>query len=166
MLNIFKTKKKETDHFQALSTHLEKKKSRVLDEFKEKHKEVVAWGKKKGLKPAEIAQKGAKGLATGVATSAMVLSVGAVPTGQIPEKDLEPKNEISKPISDPEIEGSIKAREDVTTKVKNALNGVNLNDEKKLEKTMSNILKVPVKSQLEGIRLNATYGIMGYEAHL
>lgn len=166
MLSILKKNKKETDHFKALSTHLEKKKSSVLEEFKGKHKEAIAWGKKKGIKPAEIAQKGAKGLAAGIATSAMVLSAGVAPTGQIPAKDLEPKKEISKQISDPEIKSSIKAREDVTAKVKNILKVTNLSDEKQMEKILSKILKTSVKAELDGIRLNATYGSMGYESHL
>ncbi len=166
MLNIFKKNKKETNHFRALSTHLEKKKLGVLAEFKGKHKEVIAWGRKKGIKPAEIAQKGAKGLAAGIATSAMVLSVGVAPTGQITAGDLEPKKEISKQISGSEIKSSIKAREDVTAKVKSALKGENLNDEKKMEKFLSSILKITIKSELDGIRLNATYGSVGYESHL
>ena len=166
MLNIFKKNKKETPHFQALSTHFEEKKSGILAEFKGKHKEVVAWGKKKGIKSNEIAQKGAKGLAAGIATSAMIMSAGVAPVGQIPARDLEPKKEISKQINDLDIKSSIKAREDITAQVKNALMGINLSDEKQMEKILTKILKAPVKAELAGIRLNATYGIMGYESHL
>ncbi|OGY25127.1 MAG: hypothetical protein A2Z11_01370 [Candidatus Woykebacteria bacterium RBG_16_43_9] len=166
MLNLFKKDKKNSKHFQTLSEQLEKRKSIVLEEFKGKHKEAISWAKKKGIKPSEIAQKGAKGLAVTVATSAMVLSAGVAPSGQLPSKELEVKKEINRQVAGSDVEVLIKARKDVSPQVKKALSRVNLYDEKKIEKQLSKILKVPVKAQLDGIRLNATYGIMGYESHL
>jgi hypothetical protein len=166
MLEALRKKKKESKHLRSLSKQLEKRKAGVLQEFEGKHKEVVTWAKKKGIKTEEVAQKGAKGLAAGVATSAMVFSAGAAPSDQLPSKELQNKKEINRQISEPEIKTSVKARKDVTEQVKKTLGGVGLYDENTITKKLSKALKVPVKAELDGIRLNATYGIMGYESHL
>jgi hypothetical protein len=164
---IFSKKKgKESKQFKVLSTKLEKKKEEVLEEFKEKHKEVTRWAKRKGVKAEEVAHKGARGLAAGVATSAVVLSAGATPSGQLPNKSIEHLKEIKRDISDIDIESKVKARKDITDEVRKSLKGVNLYDEKEISKRLSKVLRVPVKAELGGIRLNATYGIMGYESHL
>ncbi|MCH7541455.1 hypothetical protein IH981_01600 [Patescibacteria group bacterium] len=159
-------RQKRTQHFKDLSKKLEEKKSQALEDFKEKHREVTAWTKKKGIKADEIVGKGARGLATGVATGAMVLSAGTVPSGELPSKGLSDQKEINRDISDTDIEAVIKARKDVTPAVKKTLSGVSLYDEKKISKLLSDTLQIPVTAQLTGIRLNTTYGIMGYESHL
>lgn len=161
-----KEKRKDSKHFKALSKKLEKRKEKVLEEFKGKHKEVTRWAKRKGIKAEEVARKGARGLATGVATSAVVLSAGSVPSGQLPNKEKANQKEIKRDISDIDIKSRVKAREDVTDQVKTTLQGTNLYDEKGISKRLSKVLKIPVRAELDGIRLNATYGIMGYESHL
>jgi len=166
MLKFFKKKREESKHFKALSTKLRKRRSGVLKEFKGKHKEALDWAKKKGIKPQEIVNKGSRGLAAGVATGAMVLSAGAAPSAQLPSKDLANQKEINRDVSGSDIKASIKAREDVTGQVKKLLAGANLYDEKSITSSLSKTLKIPVKAELDGIRLNATYGIMGYESHL
>jgi hypothetical protein len=161
-----KRKQKESEHFKTLSAKLEKKKEEVLEEFQDKHKEVTRWAKRKGVKAEEVARKGARGLAAGVATSAMVLSAGVVPSSQLPNKNLKHQKEIKRDVSDIDIKSKVKARKDVTDDVKNTLKGVDLYDEEEISKRLSKVLKIPVKPKLDGIRLNATYGIMGYESHL
>jgi len=166
MLDILGKNKNPSASFQSLSQQLEQKKASVVKEFEEKHKEAIRWAKKKGIKTQELAQKGARGLAAGVAASAMVMSVGAVPTHQTIQSSGGSNHQISKEIRKNSIKTSVNAREDVTKEVKNKLSGQNLYDERAVSKKLTNVLKIPVKAQLNGIRLNATYGIMGYESHL
>lgn len=163
---LFKKKRKESKHFKALSKKLEKRKEEVLEEFKGKHKEVTRWAKKKGIKAEEVARRGARGLTAGVATSAVVLSAGAGPSGALPNKNAADQKEIKRDISDIDIKSKVKARKDVTDEVKKTLVGVSLYDEKVISTRLSKVLEVPVKQELDGIRLNTTYGIMGYESHL
>lgn len=158
--------RKNSAPFQGLNQHLEEKRTSVIKEFEEKHKEAVRWAKKKGIKTQELAQKGARGLAAGVAASAMVMSAGAVPTHQTIQINGGSNHQISKEIKGNAIETSVNAREDVTKEVKNELSGQNLYDEGTVSKKLTRVLKIPVKAELDDIRLNATYGIMGYESHL
>ncbi|HEX7456091.1 MAG TPA: hypothetical protein VF303_01320 [Candidatus Nanoarchaeia archaeon] len=163
---FIKKERKKSKYFRVLSTKLEKKKEEVLEELQEKHKEVARWAKKKGIKVEEIAHRGARGLTAGIATSAIVLSAGATQSGELPRKDLRNQKEIRRDVSDVGIRSGVKARKDVTGEVGETLQGVNPYNEKEISKRLSKVLKIPVKAELDGIRLNTTYGIMGYESHL
>ncbi|MEX0621915.1 MAG: hypothetical protein WD187_02895 [Candidatus Woykebacteria bacterium] len=166
MMGAFLERKKiiGSKHFRRLSKKLEKRRSLVLSELTEKHKEAVDWAKKKGIKPQELAQKSARGLATGIATGAMVFSAGIAPNAELPNKKATDK-EISREKEGP-IETGIRARKDITGEVRKALLGANSFNEKELEKRLSDLLKIPVKAEIDGIRLNTYYGTMGYESHL
>lgn len=165
-MRFFKVKKKPSKHFSTLTKELEEKKAAAVEELREKHKAVTAWAKKKGIKPQEVASKSARGLVAGVASGAIVLSVGASPDGEISSKQAQNQKEINRDISDTGMKAAVKGREDVTRQVQAALIGVSLHDEKTIEQRLSKVLRIPVKAQLEGTRLNTTYGIMGYESHL
>ena len=158
-------KKKPSKHFTLLSKKLEEKKNEALEGFKEKHREISRWAKKKGLKTEEVVGKSAKGLAVGVATAAVALSSGTTPGTRLPDKNLENQKEIRRDIAGT-VEPTVKAKADVTSQVKNDLTGANYYDEKKITQELTRILNIPVKADLNGIRLNATYGIMGSESHL
>ena len=157
-------KKKKSRHFKKLSEKLEEKKTQALESLKERHKEVVLWAKKKGIKADEVVGKSARGLAAGVATGAMVLSVGAAQNGRQPSKNLTDQKEIRRDVSD--LNAKVEAKRDITPFVKKALSKVDMDDEKKISKLLSDTLQIPVTEELSGIRLNTTYGIMGYESHL
>lgn len=157
----FRRKKKQSKHFKALSQRLEQRKGALLEEFKEKHKVVGRWAKRKGIKPEEVVGKSAKGLAAGAAAGAMILSSG-VPS----DSTKIPPKEVQRETSGSSIETSVKAGRNVAPEVKKALSGANLYDEKKVSKNLSRALKIPVKAELNGIRLNTSYGVIGYESHL
>lgn len=160
MIWPFRKKKKQSKHFEALSKKLDERKTKHLEEFKEKHKVVASWAKKKGVKPEEIAEKGAKGLAAGVAAGAMVLSGVPVESSNVEDKEIRRESPTET------IETSVKAKKDVSAEVKKTLSGVNLHNEAEISKRLTKTLKIPVKAELSGIRLNKTYGIIGYESHL
>ncbi len=160
----FGGKKKQSKHFQALSKRLEQRKAIHLKEFKEKHKAATLWAKKRGIKPEELASKSARGLAAGVAAGAMILSSGA-PSISAPTTEMPDQKELRRDVSGA-IETTVGAKKDVSPLVKKVLSGANLYDEKTLTKKLSSLLKIPVKAELGGIRLNTAYGIIGYESHL
>ena len=157
---FFRRKKSNREHFEALSQKIEQKKRSALAALEEKHQQVDKWAKKKGINVEEIAGAGARNLATGVATSAMILSSGFTSGGAAPAN-----HQLTRQISqDPTA--SITANLDVTARVRSALKGVNPYDSKKVAARLSKVLKIPVKAELKGINLNTNYGIMGYESHL
>ncbi|OGY25849.1 MAG: hypothetical protein A2Z11_04910 [Candidatus Woykebacteria bacterium RBG_16_43_9] len=163
---MWPTKKKKSRHFKKLSEKLDEKKTQALESLKERHKEVVVWARKKGIEADEVVGKSARGLAAGVATGAMVLSVGAAQNGKQPSKNLTDQKEIRRDVTDLNVKAGVGAKKDITPFVKKALSGVNMGDEKKISRNLSDTLQIPVTEQLSGIRLNTTYGIMGYESHL
>ena len=137
-----------------------------MESLKDRHKEVVVWARKKGIEADEVVGKSARGLAAGVATGAMVLSVGAAQNGKQPSKNLTDQKEIRRDVTDLNVKAGVGAKKDITPFVKRALFGVNMGDEKKISRNLSDTLQIPVTEKLSGIRLNTTYGIMGYESHL
>ncbi len=166
MIWPFKKKKKQSKRFEELQRRLEQKKTVHLENFKEKHKNAVVWAKRKGLKTEELASKSAKGLAAGMAAGAMVLSSGVPLVGQDSQAKQSKPKELSRDVSDTDIKETIVARKDVRPEVKKALDGKDMYDEAKITKELSKVLDVPVKAEQDGIRLNNTYGIIGYESHL
>lgn len=161
----FKKEKKKSRQFEALSERLEEKKTAHLEEFKEKHKAAVAWAKRKGVKTEDLVSRSARGLAAGVAAGAMILSSPVPMVGQIQNLEKN-KNEHKRDISEAEMKATVIAKEDVRPRVKQALGDTDMYDEKKVSKNLSEALGVPVKPELDGIRLNKTYGVIGYESHL
>lgn len=161
---LFKKEKNQSKQFEALSEKLERRKSEHIEELKEKHKEVVRWAKKKGIKTEEVIQNSAKGLATGVAAGAMIFSSGIPST--VDESQKPNDKELQREIDDRTVEVSIIAKKDISKEIQKELSTVNPYDEKIVQKKLNTILNIPVKAQLDGIRLNTTYGIMGYESHL
>lgn len=161
----FFSKEKKTKTFEDLSQKFEKRRSSHVEELKEKHKGALTWAKKKGIKVEEITKNSAKGLAAGVAAGAIMVSPG-LSVGQELEQTVNTEKEIRKEISGVTIKDSVKSRKDVTSEVKTILEGENLYSENNISTKLTNILKIPVKAELNGIRLNKTYGIIGYESHL
>ena len=161
----FFSKEKKTKTFEDLSQKFEKRRSSHVDELKEKHKGALTWAKKKGIKVEEITKNSAKGLAAGVAAGMMVVSSG-LPAEEEIKQNVNTEKEIGKEIAEATLVDNVKARKDVTNKVKNILEGENLYNENNISVKLTNLLKIPVKPEIAGIRLNKTYGIIGYESHL
>ena len=161
----FKKEKNQSKQFEALSEKLEQRKAEHIEELKGKHKEVVRWAKKKGINTEEVIQKSAKGLATGFAAGAMILSSG-VPSPMDKESQKPSGNELKRDLDDRTVEVSITAKKDVSKEIQKELSTVSPHNEKVVQKKLNNVLNIPVKAELDGIRLNTTYGIMGYESHL
>ena len=160
----FKKEKNQSKQFEALSGKLEQRKSEHIEELKGKHKEVVSWAKKKGIKTEEVIQKSAKGLATGVAAGAMILSSGM--PSPVVESQKPNDSELQRELEGRTVEVSITAKKDISKEIQKELSTVSPYNEKIVQKKLNNILNIPVKAQLDGIRLNTTYGLMGYESHL
>ena len=152
-------RKKQSKHFEALSKKFEERKNKLFEEFNEKHQFAVRWAIKKGVKPEELVQKSARGLAAGLAAGAMILST------TVPFEKREAK-EIRREVAGRDIKTTVKPRKDISDEVKKALHGEDMYNERKITKKLSKALKLPVRAELNGIRLNTSYGIMGYESHL
>lgn len=165
MWGLFKREEKTTKTFEELSQKFEKRKSDHLEELKEKHKGALAWAKRKGIKAEEITKSSAKGLAAGVAAGAMIVSSG-LPVEEETKHNPNTEKEIREELADATLTDSIKARRDAANEIKKVLSGEDLYNEKGISKKLSDTLKIPVKAQLDSIRLNKTYGIIGYESHL
>lgn len=161
----FKKQKRQSKAFEKLSGRLEERKSQHVEELKEKHKSAVSWAKRRGIRAEEIAKKSARGLAAGVAAGAMVMSTG-LPAGEQTKEAEKSDKELKRELSDNTLQASVKAKKDVSDEVKKTLSGEDMYNEKIISKKLSAVLKVPVKAELDGMRLNKTYGIIGYESHL
>jgi hypothetical protein len=164
MIWPFKRRKKQSKKFEELQRKLEQKKTAHLENLKEKHKSAVVWAKRKGIKTEELAGKSAKGLAAGVAAGAMVLSSGVPLVNQESQAKQSKPNEPRGDATD--IKETIVAKKDVRPEVKKVLDGEDMYNETKITKELSKVLDIPVKAEQDGIRLNKTYGIIGYESHL
>ena len=161
----FKKPKKQSSAFEELSSRLEERKSQHVEELKEKHKSVLSWAKRRGIRAEEIAKTSARSLAAGVAAGAMIMSTG-LPVGEQTKEAEKSDKELKRELSDDTLQASVRAKKDVSDEVKKTLSGADMYNEKIISKKLSEVLKVPVKAELEGIRLNKTYGVIGYESHL
>src|SRR3989344_408974 len=134
-------RKKQSKHFEALSEKFEERKNKLFEEFNEKHQFAVRWAIKKGIKPEELVQKSARGLAAGLAAGAMILST------TVPFEKREVK-EIRREVAGRDIKASVTPRKDVGSEVKRTLTGEDLSNEKAVSRKLSYVLKLPVKAQL------------------
>jgi len=165
MFWFFKKKKKKSEIFERLSEKLEQRKSEHIEEIKQKHKSVISWAKRRGIRVEEIAKQSARGLAAGVAAGAVIVSSG-LPISEGTKQQSNTEKEIRNEIPDNTLQSSVKVKKDVSGEVKKTLSGEDMYNEKKISKKLSETLKIPVKVELDGIRLNKTYGVIGYESHL
>lgn len=118
------------------------------------------WAKQKGIKVEDLVSKGTRGIATGAATGAIILTSGLRPIAEPPEPPA-----ISKDLEKESYLASLGVKKDVTGNVKKALSG-SIEDPEDVSKNLSKVLNLKLSTQLNGIRLNTNWGIMGYESHL
>jgi len=65
-----------------------------------------------------------------------------------------------------ELDNSTKLILDLQSSIPNTVRPLNPTEEKNTEEILSRYIGIPVNAQLNGIRLNTTYGIIGQEQHL
>lgn len=162
MFNLFgSNRNKNTKHLKKLAKKFQEKRQLAADELESKHKDALKWAKKKGIKTEDLVSKGARGLAAGAATSAMVITSGLRPPAQNVENP-----SIEKELQGESLSTSLEAKKDVSRQVREALNQIPGANSEQAAKSLSQILKIPLKTSLNGISLNTSYGIVGYESHL
>lgn len=170
MSELFKffVKPKKSKAFAPLKKTLEQKKKDLLEEFEEKHEQSVKWLEDKGLNIEEIAKKGSKGLAASAFVGAVLLGSGATADNKTPAQAKVLQG------SEEKVKEVVKARKDPTPEVKISLSKyfpgyvrpLNREEERKIDKSLSEAFGFRVASELSGHRLNTTYGTIAIESHL
>ena len=160
-MGLLRQTKVENKNFKILLKKFEEKKLSVVQEIKEKHKDFETWADKKGLNFEDIFSKGARGLATGAAAGAIVLTSGL-------RASVEPANNISasKDLEEESLLASLEAKKDVRGQVKKDIKESNFYNPDDVAKNLSKTLNITLKTRFDGVALNTNYGIMGYESHL
>jgi len=161
-MNLFERRKKESKSFKLLSQKVEEKRQVALGEIKNKHKGVLSWAKQKGIKVEDLVAKGTRGIATGAATGAIILTSGLRPVAEPPSQKIAASKELEEEL----YMASLEAKKDIRGQVKKDLGGIGYQDSENVAKNLTKSLNIPLKTKLEGIRLNTSYGIIGYESHL
>ena len=154
--------------FKFLKKHLEKKRDQLREEFEEKQSEAAKWVSTRGLKVADLAQKGAKTVSAGIAAGTLLLSVGSAT-----DRGIEPASETRK-LSEGDYLASVKSNKDLQPLIKEGLAGrlptsvrpLNESEEKGITNLLTEILNYKVTAELDGNRLNRNYGYIGGEQHL
>ena len=108
------------------------------------------------------------GAAAGAAAGVMLLSSGIAPSRELPSVFQE------KELPAGVVATSVKSEKDKSTQIQKALAGklpsnarpLSKQEEKVIEEELSTILGFPVRAELAGNRLNASYGYIGSESHL
>ena len=148
-----------------LRNKLKLKNLEVRQSFSEKFPEVNRFLTEKGIDLGKIREHSAKIIGAGALTGTLLFT----PPGNI--KDLPPLSEIIASIKGLIKEGSI----DLPQKfLIDLLKGIlperarplTQGEEKKLEQVFEKVIGVKTKANLEGERLNTTYGLIGAEQHL
>lgn len=161
--------KKEKSTFKLLSQQLEKRRKDLFAEFSEQHKDTIQWLEEKGIDVEKALAKSAKGALVSLAAGLVMLSGGSgvdqsVPKVDYSAPDLEAVTLVSeltgKASVSPTLAVSLRKEIPKNTKV------LNFETEKKLAETVSQIAGIKVTPELEGNRLNTSYGRIGLEQHL
>jgi len=148
-----------------LRNKLKLKNLEVRQSFSEKFPEVNRFLTEKGIDLGKIREHSAKIIGAGALTGTLLFT----PPGNI--KDLPPLSEIIASIKGLIKEGSI----DLPQKfLIDLLKGIlpertrplTESEEKKIEQVFEKVIGVKAKANLEGERLNTTYGLIGAEQHL
>ena len=148
-----------------LRNKLKLKSLEVRQSFSEKFPEVNRFLTEKGIDLGKIREHSAKIIGAGALTGTLLFT----PPGNI--KDLPPLSEIIASIKGLIKEGSI----DLPQKfLIDLLKGIlpertrplTESEEKKIEQVFEKVIGVKAKANLEGERLNTTYGLIGAEQHL
>ncbi|MDP2671739.1 MAG: hypothetical protein Q8P13_04775 [bacterium] len=162
-----KTKAK-TEAFKLLASSFEKKYKDLLTVFEEKHGESLTWVREKGINVEDVARQTGRSVVAGTAAGVMLLSSGLSPTKELPgvfqQRELLPGT----------IKPSVTAGKDRTDELRKELLGklphevrpLTKEEERKIEQAVYKILGVRVKAELQGYRLNTSYGYIGTESHL
>ncbi len=158
---------KPNPNFTALSKKFEKRSQDLIKEFEEKHQDTLEYLESKGVNVDQILQKGSRGAATGLAAGIVLLSSGLVPHNAQPAIT-------EGTLSTNQIVGETLAQQDKSTvligmfnqQLPKNLKHLSSDNEKILASEVSKITGINVSPELEGNRLNTSYGKIGLEQHL
>ncbi|OGY22980.1 MAG: hypothetical protein A2172_03545 [Candidatus Woykebacteria bacterium RBG_13_40_15] len=153
--------KKESKQFKVLAAGFQKRRSALLAEFKEKHEDVVSWAARRKINVNDVVSKGARTLAASFAAGAVLVSSGAAQISHAPAV-----KELHRELLEGNLPAFLSAKKDTSDRVKKILNTTRMSDENVLTEKLSKELNIKIVSELQGIRLNKTSGIIGYESHL
>lgn len=104
-----------------------------------------------------------KQLAIGSLGSLMLLTTPALPA--ITNEPQAPKEQ--DPLKNiPELDENVFLVSDLASIVPTEVRPLNSDEEKVVEQTLSRYFNIPVRAEIDGKRLNTTYGIIGAEQHL
>lgn len=158
--------KTKTKIFENLSEKFEDKYKDLKKEFEERHSESLSWIKDKGIDVDETGKKARRSILAGGAAGVMLLSSGMNPSRELPvvqQKEL-PSQTVKTTIV-PETDKSGELKEALKNLPKSA-RPLTKEEEKKVEDSVNRILGINAKAELDGRRLNTSYGYIGTESHL
>lgn len=160
------TKQKPT--FKLLASHLEKKYSDLRSDFEEKHADSLAWLRDKGIEIENLPRQASKTIAAGAAAGMMLLSSGIAPAKELPgiyqQKEL-PKDVVQEGAT-PAIDKTAEIKKDLAGNLPNGVGPLTKDQEAKIAANLSKTLGFKVSAELDGYRLNTSYGYIGSESHL
>ncbi len=156
---------------ESLRQKLKLKHIEVTNKFREAHPHVHAFFKEKGLDPGTIRRHSANLLGTGIIAGNLLLSpptlIDTLPT---PGEAIKFANYLEKKKTDPHEYNKISTHHILAQTFESFLpkqvRPLYRNEEKFLEKIVSDVTGIPVKATLEGEHLNTIYGKIGAEQHL
>lgn len=158
---------KSNSSFKNLAANFEKKYKDLRSEFEEKHADSLVWLKDKGIDVENLPKQARKTFAAGAAAGVMLLSSGIAPTKELPsvfqQKELPGR-----------VDDEIGTSRDKTLEIKKDLDGklplgvgpLSSQREKEIAEALSKTLGFKVTPELQGFRLNTSYGYIGTESHL
>ena len=160
--------KKQNPNFTALSKRLEKRSQELITEFEVKHKEALEYLERKGINADQILRKGGRGAAAGLAAGIVLFS-----SGLVPEKNVSTHSAGDFLIAN-QIVGEAVGKLDNTTALLNMfkvhlpknVSHLSADNERILTEEISKTTGVKVTAELDGNRLNTSYGKIGLEQHI
>lgn len=148
---------------ETLRQKLKVKHLEVKNSFKQRHSEADQYLKSKGLDPGRIREHSSRLLAAGTLASALSLSAPSVSLLPPPHEIIE-KSKTA--ISIPAMTKAVHLRQALTDTLPDKVRPLTQQEEKYLEKVVSELTGIPAKATLEGEHLNTVYGRIGAEQHL
>lgn len=141
--------------FEILKQRLGERHRQIQDKLYEKHKEAISW-----------AVNNTKHLAlTGLSSAMLLTAPTAVPTLPAAEQLLSApkKTEASEYVN---LDKKVFLISDLNNSLPNDFRALNHEEEKNIEEILSRNFGMKIRAEIEGKRLNRTYGIIGAEQHL
>lgn len=172
------TKKKNTAQkspgFIKIEKVIKKRHKDVKDRFDKKHKKTKRFFKKHGKAFEDIRTAGAIALSTAaiagaIATTPSVTAEQIKAEEQTDKEDTKVEEKAKKTKTPPSVPPAPEPKEEFAKKIQDIIAGsptLNSDQEKALADLLSDRFNIKAAAELEGNRLNTTYGLIGGEQHL